>query len=279
MIIISNGIKWLLRNFFFIVIAILTVSYIRARWYQPLHEEPIILFFWISANILVTIGLRIFTLRSWVGWIFLVVLLFALFINAFFVYLFAQIKVIASAEYNGIQYFIVEHMTWDSWESPYSLEKWCGHQLCGSYSLKSAPDMGFFYESESNLVHVVGRYENEEWLIFTDSNPTRRYERYPVDFMNHRFYRTIKCTKWEKDLRGYDHCPVFRLTVFECELDNTDCIPISQYEGMEGESYFEISDTSNEMDLFVFTTGEDILIYSYGDHPRCHVEGCEILQP
>lgn len=199
------------------------------------------------------------------------------FINAFIVFLEIQTKVIVSAKYNGVNYFIVEHMTWESWESPYRLEKRCGYHMCGSYSLRGVSGIGFFYESKSNLVHVVGHYENEEWLIFTDSNPPRTYEEYYDDFMGYRFYKTVDCTEWEKTAKGYDYCIVYRLTVFECELDNTDCVPIAQYLGEESKSYFEISDTAGEMNLFVFTVGEDKLVYSYSDHPRCYLEGCEIL--
>jgi hypothetical protein len=273
---IINGIKWVFKNFFFIVIGIFIITFIRASWYQ-LFDGVFPILIWVLVNILFATGLRIATLRSWIGWISLLVLILMFFINAFIVFIDIQTKVIASAEYNGTNYFIVEHMTWDSWESPIQLEKRCGYHMCGSYSLKGAPSMGFFYESKSNLVHVVSRYKDKERLIFTDSNPPRYYKD-AADSMNHRFYNSIDCIKRTEVTYGY-HCDSYRHIIYECELDNTGCVPLPfQFVSVEDYSYLEFNEATQEIVLYVIPDiGDDILVYSYGDHPRCHVEGCEIL--
>ena len=54
------------------------------------------------------------------------------------------------------------------------------------------------------------------------------------------------------------------------------------YIGEGDYAYMQFNETTNEIDLYVGYwddehTPPELLIYSYGDHPHCYVEGCEIL--
>jgi energy-coupling factor transporter transmembrane protein EcfT len=269
---IKYGFKWIFRNFFFIVIGVVMFIFIRANWYR-LFDGILIPLIWVLANILFATGLRIATLRRWVGWIFLIVLTFMFFINAFYVFLEIQTKVIDFAKYNGTNYFIVEHMTWDSWESPYQLEKRCGYHMCGNYNLENYSNLKLFYDSKTKLVSVVQRYEENEGLVFTDSNPPRYYDRGFVDFMDHRFYISSKCI----NLIGYT-C-TYEYLMYQCGLDNTGCTLLPfKYIGGETFAFLEVNEASQELGFYVVPDhGDEILVYSIGDHPYCHVEGCEIL--
>lgn len=46
---------------------------------------------------------------------------------------------------------------------------------------------------------------------------------------------------------------------------------------MKKYSYLEVDATKNEINLINYE--DDTLIFTYGENPRCYVEGCEILTP
>ena len=67
--------------------------------------------------------------------------------------------------------------------------------------------------------------------------------------------------------------------IYQCELDNTGCAPLPfQYTGEDEIAYLEFNEATQEYEFYVWPDiGDEILVYSFGDHPRCYAEGCEIL--
>jgi hypothetical protein len=137
-----------------------------------------------------------------------------------------------------------------------------------------------FYDSKSNLVSVVVYSDDEEWLIYTDNKPPRYYEHSVIDFENHRYYLSRKRMGLRNNVYGQPY-PYYRYTIYQCELNNTNCVVFPfQYEGFEYDSWISLNEASQEIEFYTPSVDpEDTLVYSFGDHPRCHVEGCEILQP
>ena len=85
-------------------------------------------------------------------------------------------------------------------------------------------------------------------------------------------------TEYEFDNCGPAACEIYTYTLYKCKLDYTACNPLPIYYTTDFEyfTYLEANEISNEINLF--DSYDDTLIFTWGEHPRCYVEGCEILE-
>jgi len=190
-------------------------------------------------------------------------------------------KVIETAKYNGTLYYLVTYSNWPDhpWWDFYQLTKWHG---LFNYEIDAQLDYltwkgKFFYDKKTNLVNIVAVFDDRTYLLYTDDNPPRYYEKGSWQFEDYLYYISSKCSLKSyisKDKDIYT-CERYTYTLYECELDNSGCAVLPfQYTGEEDYAFLDISEETNEIDFHV----NDTLAYSYGEHPRCSVAGCEILK-
>jgi hypothetical protein len=98
-----------------------------------------------------------------------------------------------------------------------------------------------------------------------------RYYDYPAQLNNHLYYL------------AYNDKPNSTSTaylLYECELDNTSCkqLPI-KYDGFGYLRDTVADEKTGEVNVFIDNQiNQDTLIFTWGEHPRCYVEACEILE-
>jgi len=123
--------------------------------------------------------------------------------------------------------------------------------------------------NEINAIWVT--FDSTEFLEYTYGTYPRYYD-YPAQLNGHLYYLS-----YPEDFTYYKPT-IFSL--YECKLDNTSCkkLPI-QYMG-KGRSKETIADEiTGEIKVFIDDQwGQDTLVFTWGENPRCYVEGCEILE-
>ena len=119
-------------------------------------------------------------------------------------------------------------------------------------------------------------------LIYTNNTPNLNYDD-PVQLGNY-FYYLADYSNLEPRSRTY--------LLYQCNLDNTGCfrLPFEYLEiEVENSTEFDIieaeaDESKNEIkvifkkdfDISTMKFAEEVHIFTYGEHPRCYVEGCEI---
>ncbi|MCI0549433.1 MAG: hypothetical protein L0287_00615 [Anaerolineae bacterium] len=185
-------------------------------------------------------------------------------------------RTLDSAKLGGYNYYLVSSLDWDnhSFQSFYKCKTWrigC-KELSFSYS-------GFdriIVDEQSNEVSLLGYFG----LDYTDGEHSRRYSPPAAVFGDHVYQFSYTCNNFNNQ-EGYYSCESYAYTIYECNLDYKSCNPLPvQY-------------TTEDYDLYLYLVGDDvnkeiniysdypeyggILILTYGEYPRCHIEGCEIL--
>lgn len=178
-------------------------------------------------------------------------------------------KVIDHAKYNEIEYYLVSyHVSFDTpWKTATQLTKWYGGLNYETHYMDSWAWNGeIFYDKKTNLVNVVARNH----LLFTDASSPRYYKHDSRQLDGHLYYVSSQCI----------YCNSYPYTIYKCDLDNTSCILLPfQYTGNEMFEKLDVNEVTKELEFYISTDFEsDILVYSYGENPRCFVDGCEILE-
>jgi hypothetical protein len=285
-------IEWIKKRLFPISIAIFVLIYI--WWFRLTPWNPSMTF-WDSpkicctSNVTYRFGLillifyavsgmfwRFIKSRGCFGTFFRATTIFFFTINSWYITLFVP-RIIDVAKYNGIMYYLVSYYTGpDQPSTLYQLTKWHG---MFNYEIRDMDRWVWkgkiFYDQKTNLVNIVTEYKNH--LSYTDDIPPRYYEHDSRQLGNYLYYVSSLCNSKGKDLCvTYDYA----YAMYECELDNTACAMLPfRYTG-EGEfNYLEVDEKTKEVGFYVWLASEgNILAYSYGEQPRCYVEGCEILE-
>jgi hypothetical protein len=289
----TNKSPWLFRNFFLIAIAVYIGIYI--RWLQltpPTHlgiNDSSDAWKFGSKLIVVFVGfaiaLRLLKIRSCLKILLFGATALLLVLNTWYLATYMP-RVVDTATHNGTKYYLVFYRQFiDTQWSHYQLTEWYGFF---QYDSKEVPhtEGKFMYDEKMKVMNIVARYKDFDQLVYTDSNPPREYDHTVAQFENHLIYLSVKCDLSNKglysDMLTYTSCNSFTNMLYKCEQDNTACvqIPFKYTSENDGYAYLELNQETGEIDLFIephFTDDPSNLIYSYGDHPRCYVEGCEIL--
>jgi hypothetical protein len=131
---------------------------------------------------------------------------------------------------------------------------------------------------------VIDQYNNEVnivnndpcGLLYSDGEYPQRYESCSgAKAGGYIYYLSENCSK----MSGYS-CNTYTYTLYQCQLANILCIQIPfEYKiNHEVYLYLESNETSNEISIYNDYDDNKTLIYSYGAHPSCHIEGCKILK-
>lgn len=77
------------------------------------------------------------------------------------------------------------------------------------------------------------------------------------------------------------NCDKVDYVLYECSLDFTGCRSLSiKYTSYYDDYFLELGELeqTGEIALFDASKQPSSLIFTYGEHPRCYVEGCETLE-
>jgi hypothetical protein len=123
---------------------------------------------------------------------------------------------------------------------------------------------------EVNVIYTG--HDGFERLEFTYGAQSRYYD-YPAQLNSHLYYL------------AYNRNIEPKLTtfwLFKCNLDNTSCVQLPiMYEGTGYLRYtkLNIDEKTSEISVYIDDEiGQDTLIFTWGENPRCYVQGCEILE-
>lgn len=216
---------------------------------------------------------------------FRVTMIFFFILNSSFTAVFLP-RIIDTAKYRGIVYYLVYYSNWPEhtpWEY-YQLTKWQGVFRYDTHGVSGGGGLEIRYDEKMQLVSVVKVFPtNYERLVYSDSVPPRVYDYgYGVDveFEGKRYYVSYQCNRDPK----YSYlCESYTNMLYQCELDNTSCIPLLfKYTGDPAFGlYVENGGAVNSINVFFDIgrfPGKKTLIYTFGKHSYCYVEGCEILE-
>jgi len=180
---------------------------------------------------------------------------------------------------NGNTYYITwMHPFGDYQWTFYNVTIWKGVFKYKSFFFGYSPGAGPYKvicDEERNEANIVSTFT--EALAYTDGANPRRYDRYVgTSLKTHRYFLAWQCNDRLPTICGSE-----TFILYQCNLGYTSCksLPIS-YTG-ESVDYLilEANEETNEIELYDdFKEDGGILIFTYGEHPRCYVEGCEILK-
>jgi hypothetical protein len=128
-------------------------------------------------------------------------------------------------------------------------------------------------KNEVNFVKV-----GNETLVYMDGeNPRSYYEYAGAQLGNQLYFLSERCNDWVPST-----CGSMTYQLFECDLGPTSCdpLPILYTEKNVDFLVLEANETDKEINLYKDDFGGDgnTLIFTWGEQPRCHAEGCEILE-
>jgi hypothetical protein len=132
-------------------------------------------------------------------------------------------------------------------------------------------------DAANNEVTVLALYDSGNlFMEYAYGNPPRYYD-YPERIGDELYY--LAYYRLSEAEIPYQ----YTWMLYRCNLDNTDCVRLPfQYTGDEDFiTALEFNEATQEINLFFHYYPYDenpTLIYTYGEHPRCYVEGCEILE-
>jgi len=193
--------------------------------------------------------------------------------------------ILDKANINGITYYLVEEPEALDVHVYYSLYK------CTAFGFKCSPtsfywgpttgDIDLYLmqdKNNPNEIYVVKQhyYNNSSDLMYSDGTRSIHYY-YPVSTQlgNHLYYLAyakVPNLIYQERFRIY--------MLYQCNLDNTNCARLPfQFESGGIFTNIEANDATNEINVFIDDdVNQDTLIYTYtyGDEPRCYVDGCVI---
>ncbi len=128
----------------------------------------------------------------------------------------------------------------------------------------------------------VNLLDNFGGLIYTDGKNPRIYIPGAVQFQRHIYQLSVKCPVPSDDLnynpRYYYDCATQIITIYKCRLDYTGCdsLPM-EYTSTEDPSKDTLEPNAKTDEIrFYDGSNPPLLIYTYGPHQRCYVDGCTI---
>ncbi len=181
----------------------------------------------------------------------------------------------AKAEFRGFKYYIVSLYDTDyhPYVEFYKCPKWslqC-EGLYGSYSWQVPTHI--IVDKTKGEVSII----ESTTMTYTDGKNPRTYVRYTYAQLGNHLYFLSKDDHEVNDCTP-GLCDIYTYALYECKLDYTSCnpLPIQYTEDYDVALALSTNEATNEIN--VHDNNDDILILTWGEHPRCYVEGCKILE-
>ncbi len=282
----ANILTGLFRVFFAITIDVFIILYL--QWFRltPLmlngHNDSdgayvlgIILFaIYIVSGILVNL-----TRRKLLAIVLFIPYLFVLWIN--FLHVRAYFPSLENdVVCNGSSYYITwGHPFGDYQWTNYTMTKWDGIFSYETSFFGYTPSAGPFKiicdekKNEANFVKT-----KNDVLVYTDGENPRSYDEYTGIRVNDRqYFLEWQCNDWVPSTCGSE-----TYTLYQCNSDFKLCDPLPlRYTTDNTETFvFEANTLTNEINLYddFDDNPKRMLIFTWGEHPRCYAEGCEFLE-
>jgi len=208
--------------------------------------------------------------------LFIVSLPFFVINFGYFIVFYLSTEIIEKAQFGSYTYFILDEKDSDfhGYETFYKCSKWgftC-EGLYGSYS----PTIGWKIIIDDQKKEVSLFDEVNLGLIYTDGENPRAYNGAGGILYDHLYYLSEKCNNLNNN-KGYYDCESYTYIPYKCNMKSVLCesIPIRYTEENYGYYYWVENDSKNEISLY---NEDEVLIFTYGIHPRCYVDGCKILK-
>jgi hypothetical protein len=192
-------------------------------------------------------------------------------------------RMIISANCNGATYFVTDNTPFLDEQWPYRvMSKWAGAKYKYSYSwyLGNQPDT-IICDGGKKETNFIG-FGN---LLFTDGEDKRSYVfGASAKFREHRYFLSdewivpVSCTSEQ-----FWMCSTNIYTLYECDLDYTGChpLPITFKGGGANIYHLTVDKEATEITLIEESVeysgdGDETIVFTYGENPRCFVDGCSI---
>jgi hypothetical protein len=123
-------------------------------------------------------------------------------------------------------------------------------------------------------------------FLYTDGETPRVYSGEGGKLHDHLYSLSEKCNNPTKH-ESYVDCESYSYIPYKCNMNGVLCnsIPIRYTTNDSGYNHYYYwvgNDLQSEISLYdmddMGDRNKDILIFTYGVHPRCYVDGCEILE-
>ena len=114
-------------------------------------------------------------------------------------------------------------------------------------------------------------------FLYTDGENPRDYAYGRGGILNGYLYSlSEECSYKDSDVT----CGTYTHTPYKCNINGTSCnpLPIRYTTNYDYYYYWIENELQNEISLYISTDTDEILIFTYGVHSRCYVDGCEILE-
>jgi hypothetical protein len=285
---ISNAIKWAIRNFFFITIAIFIIIYL---WWFRLTpfvflDDPTTAF--VGGFILLIVYLAFSLALSLSKHVFLKAIFY------FFNFIFLMVNVLyleihiprieTSKKCNGETYYITygAPLLDEQW-TYVQVSKWKGlvyESHFWGYAPGSAAN-DIICDTNRKETHFIRNFSDPSTLIFIDGeNPQGFYEYASARLKNSLYFLSEDWSIENCTNEQYWACDISVYTLYKCKSNYTDCnpLPITYTSGDVDFLELRADETTNEIILFEHYSGSDdeTLIFTYGENSRCYVDGCTI---
>ena len=282
---IIDASKWLIRHFFYFSIAVFIVIYL--RWFRltPLmfYNDPdyayIVGLILLGLYCLFAILIKLSESKTWLKILLLIPAIFffmGIVIHAYA--FFPSVETIAKC--NKKTYYI-------TWMHPFGDYQWTFDNITIWKSVFKYESFFFGYsggpyeivcDKELDEANIISAMNDMLVLVYTDGKNPRNYDRYTGAILgDHRYFLADQCNDWVPSTCGSD-----TYTLYQCNLEIKSCKPLSlQYTTPNTESFvFETDEKANQISLYddFDYNPNRTLIFTYGEYPRCYVEGCEILK-
>lgn len=207
--------------------------------------------------------------------LFTVMLPFFVLYFGYFVVFYLSTEIIEKAQFGNYTYIILDEKDSDfhGYETFYKCYKW-GLTCENLYSDYSSMGWKIIIDEQNKEVSLFE--EGTSSLVYTDGKNPRAYNGTGGILYDHLYYLSEQCNNLNND-KGYYKCESYTYIPYNCNMRSVLCesIPI-QYKEDNYDYYYWVEDElKNEISLY---NENDALIFTYGEHPRCYVDGCEILK-
>ena len=281
---VVNFIKWASSNFFYLTIAVLIFLYIWWFRLNPLisgpgeqTSGPFIFGLTLLLIYIFIIGvLKFWAHRSFSRALPLVLAILFLAVNSVFVFIYLP-RLEASAHYGKATYYITSNLPFLDCCSYHQFTEWQPIFHYESYFFGyHLPRVKFIYDTKLNEASLIDISEDYEKLYETFAKSPRYYDGY-AQLENHLYYISTSCNLNKENL-----CETYTYVLYQCELDNTLCTGLPmKYTGEDGSVDLQINESTKEINFYFWPNpyiDPRILIYTYGQDPRCFANGCSIIK-
>jgi hypothetical protein len=284
-----NAARWVSKNFFFISIAVLVVFYL--RWFRltpfVFGDDPTDAFILGCVLLFILLVVSTFLARTTNGPLkFLLLMLNIPFLLVNSLYLFVHIPWLeTTVQCNGIRYYISQGAPlFDEQWTYVQMSKWKGISYESRF-FGYAPGAGgneIICDEKRKEAHFIRTFGDPAALVYIDGESPQDFEGHNSARLKNRLYFMAEDWSLQQNCTGQYawECDVYVFTLYECALDYTNCnrLPISYTTDDKDFIDLRPDESRNEISLIeeYLSIDDETLIFTYGEHPVCYVDGCTI---